>query len=368
MPSTTPIRGHAQRPHIGAPNISPCGSHKTPFGTISPIVDDGKEMRRPSHSATVSPPFGTVIGLYLRAFERQPASQKLILKTCAQFGQLIGGGLERPIGTIENADAWTFQTHLLTQDLSCSTVYKRLGLVRRVFKWAKAHGYLEAENPFGGVLVSPDALRPAQRTSKPFTKYQLRVIFTSQDFRSQKSVHPERYWLTLGLLFTGARRDELAQLRAADIQLQDDIHYFDVTTVEDDGGPRLRAGIYKRGIPIHSKLRALGFLEYVASLHPNGPLFPQLLQKPGRYGASVSTWFSSLLNRLHMKHRALILHSFRPTMVTHLIAADVSEQLRNAILGRSSRSAQDSLDRHVGSIPLTVLRDAIEQLDFNNYF
>jgi hypothetical protein len=69
-----------------------------------------------------------------------------------------------------------------------------------------------------------------------------------------------------------------------------------------------------------------------------------------------------------MKHRALILHSFRPTMVTHLIAADVSEQLRNAILGHSSRSAQDSLDRHVGSIPLTVLRDAIEQLDFNNYF
>ncbi|MEG2046654.1 MAG: hypothetical protein RR100_07380, partial [Comamonas sp.] len=72
------------------------------------------------------------------------------------------------------------------------------------------------------------------------------------------------YWLPLLALFTGARANELAQLRLSDIVEKDGIMCIDINAGEDiDGMRRKSTKTVKtsvRLVPIHSDLIALGFL------------------------------------------------------------------------------------------------------------
>ena len=57
-----------------------------------------------------------------------------------------------------------------------------------------------------------------------------------------------------------------AQLHREDVKQEDDIWYLDIN---DDGEKQIKNAQSKRRVPLHPKLKAMGFLQYVKSTAPN---------------------------------------------------------------------------------------------------
>ncbi|MGI8706490.1 MAG: DUF6538 domain-containing protein [Sphingomicrobium sp.] len=164
------------------------------------------------------------------------------------------------------------------------------------------------DNPATGVqplkkrTLKPDELR------NPFTPDQLKAFFTSAFYQScspgaaQPYSKPDRdwrFWLPLIMLFSGARPNEIAQLRAADVKQTAAGHwYLNLDTSGEEGSNKqLKTQSSRRRIPLHSELRKLGFLAFVEQRRKldsdQAELFPTL--KPDKYGNRA--WYA--LKRLN---------------------------------------------------------------------
>ncbi|EQC02149.1 tyrosine-type recombinase/integrase, partial [Aeromonas salmonicida] len=106
-----------------------------------------------------------------------------------------------------------------------------------------------------------------------------------------------------------------------------------------------------RLVPIHSKLLAAGFLDFVASMK-GGRLFKALPYRNNCYSHLFGQWFS--------RHRPLDkdFHSLRHTVASKLKAVGTPLQFAAAILGHTNGAI--SYDRYGGDVPLDKLKEALE--------
>ena len=108
------------------------------------------------------------------------------------------------------------------------------------------------------------------------------------------------YWLPVLALFTGARMEEVGQLRVGDLKQVD---YPDadgetrscwglhIVADTDSQGltTKLKNTESERFVPLHPELKRLGFIAYVRGLKDQkGQLFPEL--KVGAYGRHTAKW------------------------------------------------------------------------------
>src|SRR5207249_331618 len=68
------------------------------------------------------------------------------------------------------------------------------------------------------------------------------------------------YWLPYLALYTGARLEELAQLRVVDVKIEDGIAYLDIHGLD---GRRVKTRSPERKVPLHPELLRIGLLRYV---------------------------------------------------------------------------------------------------------
>ena len=175
-----------------------------------------------------------------------------------------------------------------------------------------------------------------------------------------------QYWLPLLGLYTGARLNELSQLYRSDIVVVNGIHCLHIQAV--NAGQRLKNPSSERLILIHSKLKALGFLDFVASPKKKSKprLFPELsCHKHHGYSATPSKWFA--------RHRALTglskcvekkdFHSFRHTLADDLKQRGVAESLIAGILGHSTGGI--TFGRYGKDYTPEVLAPVIDMLDWD---
>lgn len=157
----------------------------------------------------------------------------------------------------------------------------------------------------------------------PFTDDDLRTIFTSGLFICARDVrgHPERYWIPIIALYSGARLGEIAQLRVKDI-IKDEcsgVWFFNIT--DDQDGMTVKTQASKRVIPIHDDLINLGLLKYKTyqEKRKQKRLFSHVdvtVKKAG--GSNVSKWFSRHLTQFGVKtDRSKVFHSFRHTVINY---------------------------------------------------
>ena len=206
-----------------------------------------------------------------------------------------------------------------------------------VFTFAERAGYCE-RNPFDGLKVKLKVKVSSLRSR--FNQDDVDTIF-STDIHTQNAKAPKdyQYWLPLLGLYTGARLNELSQLYRSDIIVVNGIDCLHIQAV--NAGQRLKSPSSERLIPIHSKLKALGFLDFVSSPKEKSKLrlFPELsYHKHHGYSATPSKWFA--------RHRALTglskgtekkdFHSFRHTLADELKQRGVAESLIAGILGHST--------------------------------
>lgn len=259
----------------------------------------------------------------------------------------------KAVDQITRKDVLAFKDSLIADNTAANTNMK-LSRLQTLLQWAEDNDYREG-NPAKGVRVlNTDA---AKNKRKPFDIGSLNAIFASPVYsekaRPAQGKGEAAYWLPLLALFTGARLEELGQLRPVDVQLE---RYPDDTGEErlawlihiredDEDNLKLKNAASERVVPVHPELERLGFVAFVetAKKAKQARLFPLL--KPNIYGrltAKWGEWFSPYLRKtVGITDKRLVFHSFRHTFKDYARHAGVVEGVQRQIMGHSPGDVAD---------------------------
>lgn len=133
---------------------------------------------------------------------------------------------------------------------------------------------------------------------------------------------------------------------------------------------KLKTVTSERIVPIHSKLKALGFLEFVRAQREAGHqrVFAELSSHRSHgYAAAPSKWFARVRDQLGFREGSerKDFHSFRHTLADHLKQKGIVESLVGGILGHQSGGI--TFSRYGKDFRPEVLAPVIESVDFDAF-
>ena len=254
----------------------------TPAAPLVPRGERNATVRRTKGSPSVSDLFDRW------AAERQPRE-----KTRADFNRIrdvfvsVNGDL--PAASVTKAHMVAFKDHLLDPErkLSPTTVWKHVTALRTVLRYA-AENDLIPFDPSAGVRVA----RSKRKSRFPYSVESLNAIFASPIYTRgevpEGGKGPAAYWLPLLAIFTGARLEELAQLRPEDVGKSEGVPYLSITDAGE--GQKLKTEGSRRRVPLHPELVRLGFVRFTEAQRKRKAefLFDQL--RPDAYGIRSAAW------------------------------------------------------------------------------
>ncbi|MBG6242956.1 MAG: hypothetical protein EKE20_14560 [Candidatus Symbiopectobacterium sp. Dall1.0] len=286
-------------------------------------------------------------------------------------------GKDRAVAQVTKSDCIKFRDSLLNEHgLSVTTVNKNLSILSGFFNIAIEHEYITDNKVTRLQLKKKES---AKNKRLPFDEASLIKIFTSPLYL--RGNYPKAcggkagYWLPILALFTGARLEELAQLRHCDIRSKT---YLDESSngkelnrwilhITDEGdGQKLKTATSIRRVPIHNVVIKLGFLEYLKEEKSKNSssenIFPDLLPDVyGKISGNWSKWFGRYLRKeCGVENTKMVFHSFRHTFKDLCRTANVEESVHDALTGHSN----GSVSRSYGGTqyPLRPLVKAIDSL------
>lgn len=237
-----------------------------------------------------------------------------------------------------------------------TTVKNCLRKTSPVFSYAVELGWIDT-NPHLGVSVSTREQKIEVDDGKGYTTDEVGLLFNSDVFTSPNAPKPYGmacYWVPLLCRHTGARVEEMAQLRKTDIAVSDDgIYYLNIRRGEDQS---VKNNTSLRHVPIHEHLIELGFIDYVKSASEF--LFPELkANKHGKRSPALGKWWSQQVKELGIKTTQPF-HSFRHTLKTELRSLGVIETVSDSITGH----APSNVGASYGTVELKTKKEAIDLL------
>lgn len=252
--------------------------------------------------------------------------------------------------------------------ISNKTRNKHLGTMSTLFEWAMRHGYTD-KNYAKGLTVAE--IKTGGRDY--FTKSDLQKIISSDEYKRVKGKQFKNsafFWAPLIGMFTGARLNEICQLKVSDICEEEGIWYFAFCS---DGEEVAKTKAAIRNAPIHKRLIKIGLLNYVKQQKKNKQkmLFSDLTKhRKNGYGAQVSKWFNRYLVKVGVKEadkdsNKKVFHSFRHTVIHHLQQKGVDEKRIKVMEGHKI----DDLSYYQHGYGLKVLADeVVEKIDYGVEF
>lgn len=255
--------------------------------------------------------------------------------------------------------------------LSAATVGNKLRALSAVLGFAVRMDWIK-ENAVEASGIARAAKRTANNSAKrrkDYSQAELRQIFTSPVFVDPNWRLPRRdfgrafYWLPLLMYYTGARREELAQLAARDVITDEaGIPCLSIlaTLGDDDRGRTVKNYGSRRRVPLHDHLIELGFLGYAADQPTEGQLFPLLAcNSDGYYGVNWGkAWARYLRETTGLESPASPSHGFRHSFKTLSRQAGITEEVHDAITGHSN----GTVGRSYGSMPLARIAEELRKL------
>jgi integrase len=260
----------------------------------------------------------------------------------------------KPVAEIIRADVIAFKTRMIEEGQSAANIKMKLSRLRTLLQWAFLNDHATA-NVGTGIVMLDRAVGKNKRTE--FDLASLRAIFGSPVFseglRPSDGKGEAAYWLPLLALFTGARMEELGQLRPDDVKQHrypdSDGHECTAWVIsirEDVGeGLRLKNAESERVVPVHAELVRLGFVQLVTAAKASGQarLFHEL--KPNVYGkvtAKWGEWFTQYRRGVcGVTDKRMVFHSFRHTFKHYARHAGIIEGVQRQIMGHSSGDVAD---------------------------
>lgn len=256
---------------------------------------------------------------------------------------------DMPVQTVSRRTVADFKL-AMTDNMSPRTLDKKLVAIKGLIDYAKSTGDYVGENPFSGQLVMKKRDLRKRPKYKEFSSDDLKKVF-GKDYLPYKTSKPHFYWVPLIGLFTGARINEICQLRCNDIQDFQGTWILSMLAEHDDQEAKTEASL--RVVPIHPQLLQLGLLEYsqmVARVtgDKESMLFPFLVKDKTGYAKSSSRQWGIYLGRLGLNDPMKVFHSLRPTANNRLKQAGVDEEKRCQLVGH----VHDTVNSEIYSSPL----------------
>jgi len=307
---------------------------------------------------SVSPRFSQVVAECLEQQKQEGVAAKTIDDKRAVASLLIRIVGDLPIDLISRQDARKFRETALklpprinqlpagqslqqvietaTSTISLTTFNNYVKNLTTFFSYAIREGYCQ-RNPFDGLRVKQRGKVSEERSV--FTEGDLRRLFSRANYAPSDTSKPHQYWLPLLGLYTGARLTELCQLYLDDVVSIGGVDCLYIRASRPD--QKLKTASSERLVPIHSKLKGLGFLEFIQRQRSAGHqrVFPELTcHKKHGYGAGASKWFTRVRERLGLRdgEEKKDFHSFRHTFADHLKQKGAQEGLVGGLLGHQS--------------------------------
>lgn len=243
--------------------------------------------------------------------------------------------------------------------INAVTVNNRLRKLTAFMNWCKANGYV-TENPLAGMKVMTGSAKEARLS---FERDDLTALLNHEALRKEARKHPWRYWLPLMGRATGARLEELCQLRVDDFIEQQGIPCI---RIDDSGkGQNLKNASSRRILPIHPALSDLGLLQHVASVKASGAdrVFPELEAVRGKLGHAPSKWFGRYKAKIGVTDPRKTFHSFRHTLIDDLRDAAVQDSLIKRIVGHEDGAVTFSI--YGSRSPLKAMLEALVQINLH---
>lgn len=214
----------------------------------------------------------------------------------------------------------------------------------------------------GKTVKAPKDTRPqGDQTYKPFSKPEVRKlievatnVWTTrryQTHKTQMSRMSDSITALHMLVWTGARPEEICQLRLEDVDLvrmglvitneSDDIEAFDRKLKNEES---------VRGVPIHRTLlpRLSEHIDRVHQVSNSGLLFPSFepQTEKGRYATPLGADWSKHFRERITADPQKVVYSLRHSWAGESVRVGMSETMRNAIMGHKSDSKSSSAKRY----------------------
>ena len=262
----------------------------------------------------------------------------------------------KPVERITRQDVLAFKDKLLAEGQSVANTNAKLSRLRTLLGWAYQND-LTASNVAERISVKVADSGKGKRL--PFALDELQAIFASPVYsdgeRPKGGKGEAAYWLPLLGLFTGARLEEIGQLRVSDVQRrkypdQDGKMlagwFLHITESTDERGQanRIKNAASERLVPLHPELEGLGFITYVAGLKDQqGRVFPELVPNIyGRLTAKWGEWFGPFMRTVcSITDKRKVFHSFRHTFKDYTRRAKMPEGIQRQLMGHAGKDVAD---------------------------
>ncbi len=296
-----------------------------------------------------------------------------------RFIEIIG---DKPITEVSRSDVMTYRDTLLQlpkskqknirskpieeqiklveseglETISAATVKNSLRQLSTVFTYA-TDLELIPKNPVFGVKVSTSQRKTEVEEGKGYTDKEIERLFATEVFidpRAPKRYEMACYWIPLLCRYTGARLNEIAQLRSEDVMLSESgVHYLNIRRGEQQS---VKTDASLRHIPLSEHLIELGFLEYVKTT--KGWLFSELPKdKYGKKSTAITKWWRCVLEEVEINNTQPF-HAFRHSFKTQMRTLGIPDTVSDAITGHAGKSEGD----RYGVVTLETKKDAVDRL------
>lgn len=240
--------------------------------------------------------------------------------------------------------------------ITAVTVNNRLRKLSAFLNWCKSNGYI-TDNPLVGLKVMTGSAKDARLS---FDRHDLTTLLDLAALRAEARKHPWRYWLPLLGRATGARLEELCQLRVDDFIEQQGLQCIRIDDSRE--GQNLKNSSSRRILPVHSALIDMGLLDHVEAVRSTGAgrLFPELEAVRGKLGHAPSKWFGRYKTKLGITDSRKTFHSFRHTLIDDLRDAGVQDSLIKRIAGHEDGAVTFSI--YGSRSPLKAMAEALQHI------
>lgn len=254
--------------------------------------------------------------------------------------------------------------------LAPSTINKAISALQTVLQWVEHQGYLDGHPNWSNPAANMKMHNPAEQEDNrlPYDAADLKLIFGSRVFcdgeRPRAGGGEAAKWLPLIALLSGAREEEIGQALITDVKEEDGIAYLDINTLDRRAGKRVKNRSSRRKLPLHPELLRCGLLEYVEERRRAGDerLFPDLRPSvTGQVTGNWSKWWGRYTDGLRITDPRKVFHSFRHAFKDACRAAEITEEVHDALTGHTTPSVGR---KYGGGVPLQVLAEAVAKVSY----
>ncbi len=248
--------------------------------------------------------------------------------------------------------------------MSATNICKYLTIFQEFLKYCRKERLLNDD--MADIITKP-IVNKNKNNWKPFTNEDLLLIFNRKTyFKRFKNGDNAKFWIPLISLYSGARLNEICQIRLEDIKNDDGIDYFCI----DDAGENQSVKNFpsKRRVPIHPMLKQLGLIKQIEQQRKlkKERLFDSLTySEKNRYAGIISKAFRYYLdNKIKLTDNKKVFHSFRHTARSQFCALGVSEEDVNILCGWEGKGAGAKNYLHRDSLPIKKLYKSLAKLKY----